>query len=52
MIIIDQKQNAIIDTNKVTIIGEGKSFNGKTNVLAIYGEYDRNIVLGQYDDKM
>lgn len=51
MIIIDQKQNAIIDTNKVTIIGEGKSFNGKTNVLAIYGENDRNIVLGQYDDK-
>ncbi len=51
MIIIDQKQNLIIDTNKITIIGEGKSLNGKTNILAIYGEDDRNIVLGQYDDK-
>lgn len=51
MIIIDQKQNVIIDTNKVTMIGEGKSLNGKVNILAIYGENDRNIVLGQYDEK-
>lgn len=51
MIIIDQKQNAIIDTNKITIIGEGKSLNGKTNILAIYGEDDKNIILGQYDEK-
>lgn len=51
MIIIDQKQNAIMDTNKITIIGEGKSLNGKTNILAIYGENDKNIILGQYDEK-
>ncbi len=51
MIIMDQKQNAIIDSNKITIIGEGKSLNGKANILAIYGENDRNIVLGQYDEK-
>ncbi len=51
MIIIDQKQNAIMDTNKITIIGKGKSLNGKTNILAIYGENDKNIILGQYDEK-
>lgn len=51
MIVIDQKQNLIMDTNKITIIGEGKSLNGKTNILAIYGENDKNIILGQYDEK-
>lgn len=50
MIIIDQKQNVIIDTNNINMIGEGKSFNGKTNILAIYGEDDRNVVLGQYKE--